>query len=145
MLKILVKRKDAKDLVILGLEEGNIEKLKEEQPIAFKASEVGLCVAGFKDPRTIAICYDGPDWKANKNAIYSNPNIRFCFIFNDKQLEKLKLGQEIIIETPEYDFLFVYGKDGQTLCNRFKSGISSETIVKMKGFAPNDSPQLFLN
>ena len=139
MLKLLSKGDNGKkDLVTLGLEEGNIEKLKDEQPIGFSASEVGLT-----DPRAILICYDGPDWRANKDSIASNPGIGFCFVFHDEQLDRLKSGEDLLVETPDYNFLFVYGKDSQTLCDRFKGGITHSTHVVTIGYAPGQAPELY--
>ena len=141
MLKLLMKGKDGeKDTVTLGLEEGNIQMLKEDKPIGFPCTEIGL-----DDPRAIVIVYDGPDWKANAEAIESNPAIGFCFVLTDEHFDKLKSGNDAIIVTPDYNFVIAYGKDNQTLCDRFKSGIGPETRVVRTGFAPSDEPEFFSN
>ena len=139
MLKLLLQGKDGeKDTITLGLEEGNIRELKKDHPIAFPVAEVGL-----NDPRFILITYNGPDWQKNKESLKQNPGLGFCFVLGDETLEKLKSGQDAIVETPDYNFVLVYGTDNEALCERFKGGIGPKTTVVRTGFAPGDAPNYF--
>ena len=141
MLKLLTKGGDGEnDTVILGLDEGNISELKKDHPISFQALEVGL-----NDPRFILITYNGPDWEEYGESLKSNPGVGFCFVLHDETIERLRSGQDVLIGTPNYNFVLAYEKDLQALADRFKGGIGPETTVVNEGFAPGEEPQFFCN
>lgn len=130
MIKTVSKLPDGKTLVVLGLSDGNVDRLKQDEPIAFDLQSLGLPVS-----KQVAIAFKREDGFAGLPADFSG--IALCF--STAALEAMKTWPNVL-EVGDYRFTVFRGTDEQTMERDMRGLIGPETTVQHQGFAPSDIP-----
>lgn len=117
-------------LVVIGLSDGNEERLRKDEPIVFPLSDVRIM-----DGQTVVISYrhDG------KNAVPAPPpDEMILFSVDDGALKKMR-DSFMEISGHGIKFVFFRGQDEQSMRNQMREFIGPKTQV-INTFPPSDKP-----
>ena len=119
----------AGNLVILGLSEGNISRLKQDDPILFSLRELGL------DDRLVCISYKRPDGCGGVPKGFQG----VAMFFNDKAIDAMRRGHAKL-EIDGVTYLTFVGKDEASMELMMREFVNEKTRVTHTGIPPSDIP-----
>jgi len=138
MLKALAKREDGRQIVTLGLSYENVKRLLDDDPIVFHISS-----AGIQMDAVVVISYVHDDGKCK--VPLSNQR-QFLISLSEEALRKLSTST---VETSELlrfsmddeiGFVLFADVDEQTMYQKLRRFMGTETKVTYQGFPPSDIP-----
>lgn len=130
MIKALSRLPDGKTLVVIGLSDGNVERLKQHEPIAFNLTGIG------PSTESIVIAWND-DGKVGIPKGFTG--VALCF--SSQALDDMRTWPQVM-ETDRYRFTFFRGTDEQTMERDLRKSnlIGARTIVTHKGYGPSHLP-----
>lgn len=131
MFKGLLRTPDG-PVLILGLSDGNVTRMKDHRPIVFPISELGL-----PGKLHIVISYQDKDRKTARPDKSFQPMI--VLALDDRTLKHLE-HSTAHMEVGNWRFELFRGKNEQELGDKMRGMVSPNTRVSVKGFSPSDRP-----
>ena len=129
MIKAMAELDDGCSLVVFGLSEGNVERLRTDSPIVYSRAELGLA------EQSVCIAYKRSDGRVGLPEGFQG----IILVVGEVVLSRLE-RRPLNVETDKIKFCLFRGKDEMTMEEELRGLIGPETKWTRRGHAPSDRP-----